>query len=149
MPTELRTLLTLTLQITSLRVIQEVERALEDDGGDLTWREYVLLRAVASASGQSQQALAERSGLDRTTISQSLEILEEMQMVRRAPHPGDRRRIQCLLGVEGRAALDRADRAVSAAEARALRRLDARQRRRLQELLARAVPPRRSLFGGY
>jgi len=55
----------------------------EMQGIDLTARQYVILVAVAQKNGSSQQDIIERTGIDRSTVSQVVQLMIRKGMLKR------------------------------------------------------------------
>ena len=83
----------------------------------LNARELGVLVAVAGPEPLSQQQLAQRLGVDRTTMVALLDALERKGVVGRRPHTADRRRNVVELTDTGRVTFDQALIARDAAEA--------------------------------
>lgn len=71
------------------RAIREMNRALEDSG--LRSRHYTVLLAVASNNGLSQRELGDLLSIDPSAVVSLVDDLEKHALVRRDPHPVDRR----------------------------------------------------------
>ena len=105
----------------------------------------VLLVAASQLDGACQQTLVERTGLDRTTVSEILPDLVEDGVLR--CQPALDRRQTAVRATESTASAAREGlKAVRRAESVALRPLDQRQRNRFALLLKRAVPAYRGLW---
>jgi len=101
--------------------------------------EHRILAVVARQEGLSQQALADRTALDRTTTSKAVRRLEERQQLWRRPDDLDPRKLLLLASPETqRAAARSAERALYE-EQKALSRLTISERERLKELLTKAL----------
>ncbi|SMQ75729.1 DNA-binding transcriptional regulator, MarR family [Devosia lucknowensis] len=121
--------------------LRQVDDRLEElPGGS---RSYMMMSAIASDSCHSQVALAERLGLDRTTVTYLLDGLEGQDLVRRTPDPADRRVRHVNLTVQGNATLKRLARSVDEVEARVLARLSEAELSQFRGLLGKAagLPP--------
>jgi DNA-binding MarR family transcriptional regulator len=71
-------------------------------------RHFAVLRAVAEAGGQSQQAVAQRLQIPASTMVSLLDHMEREGLIERRPHPTDRRtRLPQLTG-RGEQILDQA-----------------------------------------
>lgn len=79
--------------------------------------------------------LARREGVTAPTMSRVLSALDEQQMVRRAPDPGDARGVLVSVSDDGRAKLREVRSQRTALVARRLDRLDAEQRAALEAAL--------------
>jgi DNA-binding MarR family transcriptional regulator len=102
--------------------------------------EHRLLLVLAhEGSGLSQQAIADRAGLDRTTASEAARRLEQRQQLRRQPKPRDRRKVLLLASPETASAAARATERAGAAHEKALSRLTISERAELRRLLTRAL----------
>jgi DNA-binding MarR family transcriptional regulator len=75
---------------------------------DLSWARVLALRRLA-AQPLTQRALAERLAADPPYVTLMVDDLEERGLVRRMPHPEDRRAKLVELTRSGRAAAARAD----------------------------------------
>ena len=86
---------------------------------DLTHVQFVLLASLAYLDTDgpvTQKQLADHAATDVMMTSQVLRTLENAGLVRRAPHPSDRRARALAVTPEGRALADRAVVAVEAAD---------------------------------
>jgi DNA-binding MarR family transcriptional regulator len=104
---------------------------------DLDPREVVLLRHVAAAEGQSQQALAEVLQIPPSRMVALVDGLEQRDLLARRPTPGDRRVRALHLSPEGRRVLRKVMDASAAHEAELCAGLDATEREQLIALLSR------------
>jgi len=102
-------------------------------------REVAVLTVLATRQPLSQLAAARRLAIDRTTMVAMLDALEAKGLVRRGPHPKDRRKNVVAMTPAGRGVLRRATRAVEAAERRFLAPLTAAEGSRLREMLERVT----------
>jgi DNA-binding MarR family transcriptional regulator len=109
------------------------DRALAPFG--INGRELGILLVIARGEQASQQRVAERLGVDRTTMVALLDALEAKGVVSRHPHPEDRRRNVVELSPAGTEALRRAVAASDAAERSLLSGLSADRARELRESL--------------
>jgi DNA-binding MarR family transcriptional regulator len=78
-------------------------------GYDLTPQQFGLLRFLWEEDGLTQIELSNRSQIDRTTIGGLIDRLEQSGLLRRLPHPDDRRAYRIALtnaGKELQAVLD-------------------------------------------
>lgn len=71
-------------------------------------RHFGLLRALAAADGQSQRAIGDSLGLHPNRMVALVDELERKRLVRRRPHPTDRRAHAVVLTASGRRLLDQA-----------------------------------------
>lgn len=98
-------------------------------------RELAVLAPLAGPDPLSQQQLAVRLGIDRTTMVTVVDGLEGKGLVAREPHPADRRKNIVRLTAAGRAILPPARRAADRAEREFLAPLSGADADRLPELL--------------
>jgi DNA-binding MarR family transcriptional regulator len=80
-------------------------------GSPVTGAELHALREVRQRDPATMTGLAERLGLDRTTVSRVVARLEELDLVTRAPDTRDRRKTWVSITATGHELLDRFDRA--------------------------------------
>ncbi len=99
--------------------------------------QYGLLEVLWEADGQSGAALGERLRLDGATVTGLLDRLDRVGLVKRRPHPTDRRVNHVYLTDQGRALQRDLDREIDALAADILGRLPRAEAERLQEILAR------------
>ena len=83
-------------------------------------RELAVLLAIDDRASQSQQEVARRMAVDRTTMVALIDDLEHKGLVRRRPDPGDRRKNVVVLTDAGRTTLRQATAASREAEQRLL-----------------------------
>ena len=88
------------------RVTALADRGLESTG--LSHAQFILMCLIASASDDTVNALAQRAGLDQSTISRNLDVLERAQLVEVTTAVQDRRRRAVWLTEKGLFALARA-----------------------------------------
>ncbi|MEU6710401.1 MarR family transcriptional regulator [Nonomuraea sp. NPDC046802] len=125
------------LKHANLRLGELTGPALEPYGID--GREFGVMWALRAPEPASQLEVAQRLGIDRTTMVAMVDALERKKLVERRPHPGDRRKNIVELTGHGRDTLDGAARAVDAAEEEFLAALPGDDARLLRELLDRLV----------
>lgn len=104
---------------------------------ELDPREVVLLRHVAAAEGQSQQALAEALRIPPSRVVTLVDGLEQRGLLERQPVPSDRRVHALHLSREGRRVLRKVMDVSAAHEAEVCAGLDATERKQLIALLSR------------
>ena len=100
-------------------------------------REVVLLRHVAAAEGQSQQALAQALQIPPSRMVALVDGLEQRGLLERRPIPGDRRVRALHLSREGRRVLRKVMDASAEHEAELSAGLDPREHKQLIDLLSR------------
>ena len=121
------------------RTLLQLE-ALQDEAlgpAGITGRELGLLLALEGHEPASQQEVANRLGVDRTSMVAYIDRLEARGLVTRRPDPADRRRNVVELTDAGSATVDAGVRASDEAEARLLDALSARDAAQLRALLGR------------
>jgi DNA-binding MarR family transcriptional regulator len=74
----------------------------EMSGINLTTRQYVVLVAVAGDEGASQQGIIEKTGIDRSTVSQVVQIMTRKGLLKRVRTRGDARAYAISLTPYGR-----------------------------------------------
>jgi DNA-binding MarR family transcriptional regulator len=113
------------------------------DGALAPWgtdaRELAVLIVIDSYEPASQQQVAERLGVDRTTMVAMLDALEAKGLLSRRPDPQDRRRNVVELTAVGQDVLVAATAASDRAEADLLAPLSHDEAATLRDLLARVV----------
>jgi DNA-binding MarR family transcriptional regulator len=105
-------------------------------------RELAVLLLLDGHSPESQQQVAERLGVDRTTMVALLDGLEAKGLVARHADAGDRRRNVVELTGHGRTTLVQAVRASDEAERQLLAELDDAESAQLRTLLTRLTQDR-------
>jgi DNA-binding MarR family transcriptional regulator len=102
-------------------------------------RGFQVLSIVAGADCHNQAAIAERLGLDRTTMTYLLDDLQKHRLVSRRPDPSDRRARQVILTKTGAARLASLADEVARVESHLLAGFSADEAATLRTLLARAA----------
>ena len=102
-------------------------------------REFGVLTLLDAEGPTSQQRLADRIGVDRTTMVALIDALEEKQLVNRHRDPNNRRAYVLEVTADGHKRLRHALRAVQLAEQEALTPLSAAESARLTRALQRLV----------
>ena len=100
-------------------------------------REFAVLTLIDAEGAASQQRLAARIGVDRTTMVALIDALEEKRLVNRRRDPSDRRAYIVEATPAGRKTLQRALKAVELAERQALAPLTASESTALKQALQR------------
>lgn len=95
------------LVIASSRSPRQRERMARAAGFPVTESGSSLLRAVARHAPITLGNLAERVGLDQSTVSRQVQALESHGLVERSPDPADRRSSVISLSTTGRQCLER------------------------------------------
>ena len=104
---------------------------------DLTAGQFSTLIAIARQEGVTVSTLAERLGMDRTTVTRALAPLERRQIVRIGTSPEDSRAKAVFLKHEGRELLNKAIPIWNEAQARVTANLDDGQWDVLKEDISR------------
>lgn len=101
--------------------------------------DLAVLLLIDAGEPESQQQMARRLDVDRTTMVALIDALEGEGLVARRPDPADRRRNVVELTKAGRTTLRRAKRASDQAEQQLLAGLDAAEATQLRSLLRRVA----------
>jgi DNA-binding MarR family transcriptional regulator len=104
---------------------------------ELEPREFALLRAVAHAEGQSQQAIAESLQIPPSRMVAFVDALEQRSLIERRHNPEDRRTRALHLTKKGRALLERAFTLAAGFELDLCAELTGAERDQLLDLLPR------------
>jgi DNA-binding MarR family transcriptional regulator len=107
----------------------------------ITGRELAVLVALDAHEPLSQQEAAGRLGVDRTTMVDLVDSLEQKELVERRPDPADRRRNIVQLTTRGKRTLRAGGRAALAAEKEFLAPLDPAEAAQLAATLQRLLAP--------
>jgi DNA-binding MarR family transcriptional regulator len=127
----------------SARVLRdEMGRALEPLL--LTVHQYAIMRIIELRQAETQQGVAERYGIDSSTMVEIVDRLEERQILTREKNPLDRRCYTLVLTPKGRKTLSRAKRIAEAEHKKFLRPLDEVEREMLYVSLAKLISSRES-----
>ena len=110
-------------------------------------REFLLMRFVAAAEGQSQQALAERLAVPASRMVALVDHLEDAGLVERRADPEDRRVRGLHLTRKGRGALERASKIAIDYETRLCAGINREERERLIDLLQKLQETQTALRG--
>lgn len=100
-------------------------------------RTYAVLMALMADDGQSQRELSSRLGIHRNVMVSVIDSLEGQGLVKRTPHPADRRAFAVRLTDEGRDLLPTLDEQGQAQENEITAPLTAGERATLLALLQR------------
>lgn len=100
-------------------------------------RTYAVLMALMADDGQSQRELSSRLGIHRNVMVSVIDSLEGQGLVKRTPHPGDRRAFAVRLTDAGRDLLPTLDEQGQAQENEITASLTADERATLLALLQR------------
>ena len=101
--------------------------------------EHRILTVLSCQDGLSQQAMADRTALDRTTASRAARRLEERQQLSRRPDDLDPRKLILLASPETQRAAARSAERARYEEQKAVSRLTIPEREHLKALLTKAL----------
>jgi DNA-binding MarR family transcriptional regulator len=132
--------LSFLLKQTSAIVERAIEPGLARIG--INGREFGVLTLIDAEGPASQQRLADRIGIDRTTMVGLIDALEEKQLVRRRRDPSDRRAYLLEATSAGRRTLRNARKAVELGEQQALASLNNSESATLKQALQRLAQTR-------
>jgi DNA-binding MarR family transcriptional regulator len=141
-PSRLDGLLGYHLRRAQLRAFAAFGRRLKPTG--LTPTLFGVLAIIEARPGIGQGEVADALGADRSTMVRLVDQLERRGLVRRDPHPGDRRTVLPALTAEGRALLERATPLVHASEDEFAGALSSDEREQLADYLRRITEARSS-----
>jgi DNA-binding MarR family transcriptional regulator len=119
------------------RAIRDFNRALQSSG--LRSRHYTVLAAAAESAGRSQRDLSAALGIDPSALVAIVDDLAQAGLVRRDPHPDDRRTRLIVATDEGRARLEEFHALAREVDDELQADLDPDERSTLLELLRRVV----------
>jgi MarR family transcriptional regulator, transcriptional regulator for hemolysin len=117
--------------------LKQVDTALASLSGGS--RGFMMMSTIAEESCQSQVALAERLGLDRTTVTYLLDGLERDGLLTRTPDPADRRVRHVNLTQLGTKRLLELSREVDEVEVQVLSRLTEEEADHFRAILGKAA----------
>lgn len=106
-------------------------------GVEITQRQFALLSALSEADGQTQTALVQRTGIDRSTLAELVSRMATKGLVSRERAPGDARANAVKLTDEGRALYATAIAGAAAADEAILSALPKNKRANFVEALMR------------
>ena len=118
------------------RAIRDLNRALQQFG--MRSRHYTVL-VVAAEGGRSQRELSDMLGLDPSAVVAIVDDLAREDLVRREPHPEDRRTRLVLATEQGRRRLQEARDLARGVDASLQDRLSPDEQQTLVELLRRVA----------
>ena len=120
------------------RLTREIYRRATEDVLGMSLKAYLALNNVREQQPMTQQALGDALHMDANNCVLLLNSLESSQLAVRRRDPSDRRRHIVELTQRGRAAVERADRALDTVESEVLAALTPDERLELRQLLRRA-----------
>ncbi|PXY27950.1 MarR family winged helix-turn-helix transcriptional regulator [Prauserella muralis] len=121
------------------RAIRSLNRALEPFG--LRSRHYTVLSASAARGGLSQRELGEILGVDPSAVVALVDDLERAGLVRRDPHPDDRRTRLVVVTAAGQVTLAETRELARRVDDGLLAALTPTERATLETLLERLTDP--------
>jgi DNA-binding MarR family transcriptional regulator len=110
-------------------------------------REFLLMRFVDAAQGQSQQALSERLSVPASRMVALVDRLEDEGLIERRPDPGDRRVRGLHLTRKGRGVLEKAGKIAIDYETRLCAGINREEREQLIDLLQKLQVSQTELGG--
>jgi DNA-binding MarR family transcriptional regulator len=110
-------------------------------------RDFLLMRFVAAADGQSQQTLAEQLGVPASRMVALVDHLEDMGLVERRPDPEDRRVRRLFITRKGRSVLEKAGKIAIDYETQLCAGINRKEREQLIDLLQRLQVTQTDLGG--
>ncbi|WP_106850198.1 MarR family winged helix-turn-helix transcriptional regulator [Blastococcus sp. Marseille-P5729] len=108
---------------------------------DLTVPQYACLEILGQSPGLSNSELARRAFVTRQSMNLVVRRLQERGLLTRPDHAEQGRSLPTALTEEGRTALDRASRTISAVEAQVFSALSPQQQRRVRDDLRSCLDP--------
>jgi DNA-binding MarR family transcriptional regulator len=122
-----------------LRFTEQVTKALAPLG--IGTREWAALLCLDDERNLSQGAVAQRLGIDRTTMVALVDALQQKGLVAREPDPGDRRRNRVVLTPEGRRMMEQGAQLADDVERRFLVTLSPADAQQLKSALQAVLSP--------
>ncbi|MFE6612865.1 MarR family winged helix-turn-helix transcriptional regulator [Amycolatopsis sp. NPDC057786] len=119
------------------RAISELNGALQDHG--LRSRHYTVLVVAAEDGNRSQRDIGELLGIDPSAVVSIVDDLARSGLVRREPHPADRRSRRIVATEAGHTRLAELRSLAKAIDEELLGNLNAAERRTLLDLLRRVA----------
>jgi DNA-binding MarR family transcriptional regulator len=109
------------------------------DSIGLTPALFGVLNVLGARDGPMQQEISSAMGIDPSTMVALIDELENTGLVKRRPHPRDRRAYEVSITPKGHRVLEQARGMATQVEDEVLRGLTAGERRELRTLLRRAL----------
>ncbi|WP_405387081.1 MarR family transcriptional regulator [Streptomyces sp. NBC_01102] len=127
--------------IAMCRATTLVARTIDEElsGHHLTVAQHLVLKMLHDVGPCSQQELSEQLRIDRSVMVGCIDGLEDSGLVRREPHPRDRRAYAVTLTPEAGPALEEAENGVPRLLDRAFGALTASERRTLTRLVGKIL----------
>jgi len=124
---------------TQQRATSALTARMDASGYSLTATQYVVMLAIAESPGSDQSTIARRVSHDKATIGGVIDRLESKGLIQRLVSPNDRRVHPLDLTQEGKTIMTELNSIALLAQEEVLAALSQQERRRLFELLLRAV----------
>jgi DNA-binding MarR family transcriptional regulator len=105
----------------------------------LSFQEYVILRMIENHASETQQELAMRNGIDRTSMVDIVDRLEERELLVRHKDEHDRRKYQLLITPKGRKTLTHAKRITEKVQKKLLQPLSETELQTTKEALSKLI----------
>ncbi|MEQ9426300.1 MAG: MarR family transcriptional regulator [Cyclobacteriaceae bacterium] len=96
------------IEITSKKIKQRLQQALNNTGIDITVDQWVVLDQLKSENGISQNVLGERIFKDPPTLTRIIDLMCQKGMIERRNDASDRRRFQIFLLEKGEEMIEKA-----------------------------------------
>jgi DNA-binding MarR family transcriptional regulator len=108
----------------------------------LNVHEYAIMRIIESRQSETQHGVAERYGIDSSTMVELVDKLEGREILKREKNPLDRRSYTLVLTPKGRKTLSRAKRIGESVQKKFLSPLDEGEREMLYGSLVKLISSR-------
>lgn len=105
----------------------------------LSFQEYVILRMIENHASETQQELAMRNGIDRTSMVDIVDKLEKRELLVRHKDEHDRRKYQLLITPKGRKTLTHAKRITEKVQKKLLQPLSEIELQTTKEALSKLI----------
>ena len=105
----------------------------------LSFLDYVILRMIENQASETQQELAQRNGIDRTSMVDIVDKLEERELLERHKDEKDRRKHQLVITAKGRKTLNHAKRITEKVQKRLLEPLSENELNITKEALSKLI----------
>lgn len=112
---------------------------LHDAGVDITIDQWLVLKTIHESPDVTLQQVGAAVFKDFASVTRIVQLLERKRLLRRKPHPSDRRRSELVLTRSGESVIRRAEPIARANRRKALDGIDADEVTRLRAVLKRIV----------
>lgn len=106
---------------------------------DLKLHQFAVMSMMATRPGETQQVLVDATGVDASTMVQTIDSLEEAGLAERRPHPTDRRKRALYLTKDGERLLMKARRTAGRHGQKVFAALTQEERAELHRLLRKTA----------